>query len=127
MAITQVSNGALAAFKFASGAYLDSASSPAAAAVACGFIPSYISFVNLTDRIKYEWFDGMTVLHSLKTAANGDATEETTGGFTPQQVPATSGSGTSAGTNSPGGVVAPLGFSFATITQNKQYYWVAMG
>jgi hypothetical protein len=127
MAITQVSNGALAAIKVATGAYLDSASSPAAAAISCGFIPSYILFVNLTDRIKYEWFDGMTVLHSLKTAVDGTMTEETTGGFTPQQVPATSGSGTGAGTNSPGGVTAPLGYTFGTITQNKQYYWYAVG
>lgn len=127
MAITSTSNGALAAIKVATGAYLDTAGSPAVAAIACGFIPSYIRLVNLTDRITYEWFDGMTVAHSLKIAADGTATEETSGGFTPQVVPPAAGSGTSVGTNSPGAVVAPQGFKFATITQNKQYYWYAVG
>lgn len=127
MTITSHVNAALAAIKVLTGDWLDTASSPAAAAVACGFIPSYIRLVNLTDRITYEWFDGMTAAHSLKTAANGTMTEETTGGFTMQTIPPASGSGTSIGTNSPGGVSAPQGFSFGTITQNKQYYFHAIG
>lgn len=125
MTITQHSNGAKGAVVIATGDYLDSAGSPAAAAIACGFIPAYVKLINLTDTLIFEWFDGMTAGHALKTDASGNLTELSSGGFTPEAIPATAGSGTSAGTNSPGGVVAPLGFSFGTIVQNKQYYWFA--
>lgn len=127
MAITATINAAIAANKMAFGKYLDSAGSPADAAIDLGFVPSYIKFVNLTDRISYEYFEGMTDDHALKIAVDGTATHETSNGFTLQDIPDPAGTGTSTGTNSPGAVDSPMGFTFGTITQNKQYYWVAFG
>lgn len=127
MAITSSIAAAIAAIKMATFDWLDSAGSPAAAAVSLGFIPSYIEITNITDGIVYKWYDGMTAGHAIRIAANGTITELTSGGFTMEVVPPAAGSGTSVGTNSPGGVLAPNGFTFSTITQNKQYRGVALG
>ena len=127
MTITSHVNAALAVVKLATGDWLDTASSPAAAAIASGFIPSYVKVVNITDLLTYEWFDGMTAGHAIKTDASGNITEITSGGFTMETIPATTGSGTSAGTNSPGSEGTPKGFTFGTITQNKQYFFKAIG
>jgi hypothetical protein len=43
-----------------------------------GFVPRYIRFWNVTDRISIEWFDGMAADTCLKTAAAGTQTLETT-------------------------------------------------
>lgn len=48
--------------------------------VEVGFTPKYIEFVNLTDRIKVEWYEGMAANTCLKTAAAGTGTLETTNG-----------------------------------------------
>ena len=60
--------------------------SDAAAAVATtftlGFNPRVIRFINLTDRITDEWYLGMTSPGSIKTAAAGTQTLETTNGIT---------------------------------------------
>lgn len=45
-----------------------------------GFKPSYVQFVNLTDRITVEWYQGMAANNCLKTAAAGTRTFETTNG-----------------------------------------------
>lgn len=45
-----------------------------------GFKPRYVRWVNLTDRVEIEWFEGMTANTSLKTAAAGTRTLETTNG-----------------------------------------------
>lgn len=127
MAITQTINASNPAVKTAFGKFLDSAGSPATASIECGFKPSYIKFVNLTDRISYEFFEGMTAAHSLKIIADGTATEETSGGFTLESSPTAVDLGTGTGTNTPGPDIEPHGFKFATITQNKQYYWYAIG
>jgi len=39
-----------------------------------GFIPRYVKLVNLTDRISYEWFEGMTNTNVIKTVAAGTIT-----------------------------------------------------
>jgi hypothetical protein len=43
-----------------------------------GFTPRYVQFVNVTDRITVEWYEGMTADTCIKTAANGTRTLETT-------------------------------------------------
>lgn len=43
-----------------------------------GFKPSYVEFVNATDRITVQFYEGMTANTSIKTAAAGTRTLETT-------------------------------------------------
>lgn len=45
-----------------------------------GFRPSYVRWINLTDRVQIEWFDGMAANTCLKTGADGARTLETTNG-----------------------------------------------
>lgn len=81
MAITQSqqSPGSLGA-QFASGSYFDDAGSPAAATLTIGFKPRYVCVDNVTDRIKIEWYQGMSETSNtcVKTAAAGTRTLETT-------------------------------------------------
>ena len=46
--------------------------------ITVGFKPKYIRWVNLTDRVEVEWFEGMTASQLLKTAAAGTRTLDTT-------------------------------------------------
>ena len=48
--------------------------------VLTGFKPRYVRWVNLTDRIEVEWFEGMDANTCLKTIAAGTRTLETTNG-----------------------------------------------
>lgn len=48
--------------------------------IQCGFTPRYVRWVNITDRIQGEWFDGMAADSCLKQVAAGTATLEVTGG-----------------------------------------------
>lgn len=54
----------------------------AAATFTLGFAPRKVRFVNLTDRIQDEWFEGMSAANSLHTVAAGTVTLETTNGIT---------------------------------------------
>lgn len=45
-----------------------------------GFKPRYVRWVNLTDRVEVEWFEGMDANTCLKTIAAGTRTLETSGG-----------------------------------------------
>lgn len=45
-----------------------------------GFKPRYVRWENATDRISIEWFEGMVANTSIKTAAAGTRTLETTNG-----------------------------------------------
>ena len=47
-----------------------------------GFTPRYVKFVNLTDRIVDEWYEGMAADSSLHTVAAGTITLATSGGIT---------------------------------------------
>ena len=47
-----------------------------------GFTPRYVKFVNLTDRITDEWYEGMAADSAIETAAAGSMTLETAGGIT---------------------------------------------
>jgi len=46
--------------------------------IACGFKPRYIRWLNLTDRIQIEWWEGMTASQNLRTVAAGTRTLDTT-------------------------------------------------
>lgn len=71
----------------------------------CGFKPRYVKFVNLTDRIVDEYFEGMTASNSLHAVAAGTLTLETTNGIT----------------------ITANGFSVkaATILASKSFFWKA--
>lgn len=45
-----------------------------------GFTPKYICWENVTDRVKIEWYEGMAANTSIKTAAAGTRTLETSNG-----------------------------------------------
>lgn len=151
MAITSSFKEATGVAQKKTGRYLDSAGSPAATTVRLGFYPRRFKWINLTDRISWEWIEGMASGTTLKTAANGDQTLDT--GDAAIQPDAGSGNqsgtpGTADTTNAgvvnnvaypgpstvindtrtaiPG--VAPSGsvvIAAAAILQNKQYEWFA--
>jgi hypothetical protein len=108
MAITQSQSTVPASVhNLAVGRYLDSAGTPAAATLVVGFLPRYVKWLNLTDRIQYEWYEGMAADTTLKTIANGTRSLETTDGIT----------------------VAATGITIDAdiVLQNKQYTWEARG
>lgn len=52
--------------------------------VTVGFKPKYVQWLNITDQVGVEWYEGMADNTSFKTIANGTRTIETTnGGITP--------------------------------------------
>lgn len=78
MAITKSysdSNGAN--IHSAQGRYLDDAATPALAVIEVGFKPRYFVWENLTDRIKWEWYEGMAAGTTIKTVAAGTRTLDT--------------------------------------------------
>jgi hypothetical protein len=48
----------------------------------CGFLPRYVLFMNVTDRIRDEFWKGMTADTSIHTVANGTVTLAGSGGIT---------------------------------------------
>jgi hypothetical protein len=57
--------------------HLDDAGAPAAAVFYPGFRPRYVRVTNRTDRIQWEWYEGDTSGHALKTVAAGTRTADT--------------------------------------------------
>jgi hypothetical protein len=58
----------------------DSITAADSVVITVGFKPRRVRWVNLTDRVEIEWFEGMTANNCLKTVANGTRTLETTNG-----------------------------------------------
>jgi hypothetical protein len=54
--------------------HFDDAAVPAAFVLTPGFKPRYVCIDNVTDRIKYEWYDGMAKTDYIKTVAAGART-----------------------------------------------------
>lgn len=77
MAITKSVNNPAQGSLVATGRFLDSAASPAAAVLDLGFKPRYFKWINLTDRVFVEKFDGMANTDSMKTDASGTQTLDT--------------------------------------------------
>ena len=61
----------------ASGRHLDDAATPALKAITIGFLPRKVRWVNLTDRIEWEWMTGQANGPTLKTVAAGTRTLDT--------------------------------------------------
>lgn len=83
----------------------------AAAAIAIlqlGFVPRFVYFVNLTDRITDTWFEGMAAASSLHVVAAGTQTLETVNGITV-------------------GADKTITLTAATMVASKTFYWVAEG
>lgn len=53
-----------------------------ALSVTLGFRPKHIILINVTDRDRYEWIDGMAANTTLKSVAAGTMTADTTGAIT---------------------------------------------
>jgi hypothetical protein len=94
-----------------------------------GFVPTRFMIMNVTDRVKQEWFKGMNSGDYLETAANGTVTLETddkvvvairtgAGGSASQ-------SGGSADTSASG--VVTVTFDSGIATDNDTVVWVAEG
>lgn len=76
---TQTNTNGVANLAF--GKIVSDAGAAAAATISLGFVPRYVRFVNLTDRITDEWFEGMASASSLHAVAAGTLTLETTNGI----------------------------------------------
>lgn len=50
--------------------------------VKLGFLPRHVKLIDATNRISYEWYEGMAADSAIKQAANGDTTLETSNGVT---------------------------------------------
>jgi hypothetical protein len=108
MAITSTQENGTPIVRKTRGAYLDSAGTPAAATLTLGYTPYYVMWLNATDRIQYEWYEGMAAGTTLKTVAAGTRTLDTA------DVAIT--------VNTDGTVT----IGAAAILQNKQNYWRAV-
>jgi hypothetical protein len=47
-----------------------------------GFVPRYVKFVNITDRITLEWYEGMAANSAIRTVAAGTQTLDVASGIT---------------------------------------------
>lgn len=81
MTITASHNDSMSAKHFATGAFKDTGTVKKSV-VKLGFTPRYVKLINATDRIAYEWFDGMAADSMIQTVANGTVTLETSAGLT---------------------------------------------
>ena len=106
---TNTQSTAFGFYNRAHGVIVSDAGAAAALTIPVGFLPRYVKFVNLTDRITNEWFEGMASASSLNEAAAGTKTLETTNGIA---VSATNNSFT---------------LTAATMVASKTFYWVAEG
>ena len=81
----------------------------AAAVLQLGFVPRYVRFVNLTDRITEEWFEGMAAASSLHAVAAGTQTLETVNGISVDATAKT------------------ITLTAVTMVASKTFYWMAEG
>lgn len=67
--------------RFASGAFIDTGTVKKSV-IKLGFTPRKVTLVNATDRLTYEWYQGMAADTYIYTIANGTRTLEVTAGIT---------------------------------------------
>lgn len=80
--------------------------------VACGFQPRYVRWLNITDRVEVEYFEGMEANSCLKTVAAGTRTHETAnGGITVDER----------------GFRVSQNATLAAILASKNCFWIAEG
>lgn len=119
MAITQSMVQAQPVMNVATGRYLDDAGSPAAPTITIGFVPRFVEWFNVTDRISYQWFDGMAAASALKQVAAGTRTLELSEGIT------VNAAQPAAGVSQPATPYGSFTVAAAAVLQNKQYSWRA--
>lgn len=105
---TNTQSNSMGIYNRASGKIVSDASAAAIAVLQLGFLPRYVKFVNLTDRITDEWFEGMAAASSLHEVAAGTKTLETINGITV-------------------GADNTITLTAATMVASKTFYWVAEG
>ncbi len=82
MAITATSSAGDGTQKLFTASHFDDAGSPVNASFTPGFRPRYVLIDNVTDRIKWEWYEGMAAATNVATAAAGTRTLITSAGVT---------------------------------------------
>lgn len=93
----------------AMGKIVTDAAAAAAAVLQLGFVPRYVRFVNLTDRITDEWFEGMANASSLHAVAAGTQTLEAVNGISVDAAAKT------------------ITLTAVTMVASKTFYWMAEG
>lgn len=91
------------------GKLVTDAAAAAAVTLNLGFVPRYVRFVNLTDRITDEWFEGMASASSLHAVAAGTQTLEATNGIAVSATEKT------------------ITLTAVTMVASKTFYWMAEG
>lgn len=113
---TLVNNSSEGILNFATGSVVFDATAITAAdyiSIPVGFTPNYVVFINATDRIKVEWYQGMAADTCIKTAAAGTVTLETTNkGVT---------------INTTNSFLISQNATLAVIAASKTCYWIALG
>jgi hypothetical protein len=98
-----------------------------------GFIPKYVMILNVTDRVKVEWWEGMNFGDYIKTAANGDTTLETDNAIEVDNVGTGDQDGAGSGTSTSIPGTKPTGSIFCDVsvagsmTDNDTVVWEARG
>jgi len=110
---TNTMSQAASVCNIATGKWVADAGTGVAMTFTPGFTPRHIQFVNATDRITDEWYEGMAADSAIETAAAGTRTLETSGGITVGSA--------AAGTGNSFTVHADL------VPASKTGYWVAIG
>ena len=110
---TNTQSNAAGVLNFATGIAVTDAGGATATKFTCGFIPRKIRWVNVTDSVIHEWYEGMASPSATKEVIAGDKTLETTNGITV---------GTAAG-----GDAGTFTVAAAIIVASKSHVWEAMG
>lgn len=95
-----------------------------------GFVPTYVKFENITDRVCIEFYTGMAANSCIKTAAAGTRTLEVTGGnggITVPPVGTVTVGGVSTGPASVGSFRVLQNATLAAILASKTCEWMAFG
>lgn len=152
MAITRSTLNPTGAQFRSQGRFLDSAATPAAAVIDLGFAPKYFAWINMTDRITYEKFEGEPADETFLTVAAGTRTLDTNSIIVLDVATGSQDGSQGAADQTNAGVVNNVAYpgpstiidSTATeipgtqagfnvtidasvVLQNKQYQWVAFG
>jgi len=92
----------------AQGLIVSDAAAAAIVVLQLGFVPRKVKFINVTDRIIDEWYEGMAAASSVHTVAAGTVTLEATNGITV-------------------GSDATITLTAATMVASKTFAWEAEG
>lgn len=111
MTITQTQKSGSGPNRFYTARHFDDAGTPALVVLYPGFKPRYVQAINLTDRITYEFYEGMAQGDYFKTVAAGTRTLETDDVLIVEVDV---------------GDLASITLAASVVLQNKQYQIIAM-